>query len=64
MSPVDIYGAAKDLGPQTIGDVYGQIVTWAQSGELTFEVEKVPLSDIETVWQRTVLRGKRLVVVP
>jgi len=25
---------------------------------------KVPLSDIETAWQRTDLRGRRLVVVP
>jgi NADPH2:quinone reductase len=27
-------------------------------------VVKVPLSDIETAWQRTDLRGSRLVVVP
>jgi NADPH:quinone reductase-like Zn-dependent oxidoreductase len=26
--------------------------------------EEVPLSDIETAWQRTDLRGRRLVVVP
>jgi hypothetical protein len=39
-------------------------VKWAQSGQLTFDVEKVPLTDIETAWQRTDLRGKRLVVVP
>lgn len=63
-SGVEIYGAAKGLGPQTMGEVYGQIVTWARSGELTFDVEKVPLSDIETAWQRTDLRGRRLVVVP
>ncbi|GAA1369206.1 hypothetical protein [Catellatospora chokoriensis] len=29
-----------------------------------FDVVKVPLSDIETAWQRTDLRGGRLVVVP
>jgi hypothetical protein len=63
-SGVEIYGAAKGLSPETMGDVYGQVVTWAQSGELTFDVEKVPLSDIETAWQRTDLRGKRLVVAP
>ncbi|MEV8636654.1 zinc-binding alcohol dehydrogenase family protein [Streptosporangium sp. NPDC051023] len=63
-SGVEIYGAAKGLGPQIMGEVYGQIVTWARSGELTFDVEKVPLSDIETVWQRTDLQGRRLVVVP
>jgi hypothetical protein len=63
-SGVEIYGAAKGLGPQIMQEVYGQVVTWARSGELTFDVVKVPLSDIETAWQRTDLRGSRLVVVP
>ncbi|GIF97055.1 hypothetical protein [Catellatospora citrea] len=44
-------------------EAYTQVVTWAQSGELTFDVVRVPLSDIETAWQRTDLRGSRLVVV-
>jgi hypothetical protein len=39
-------------------------VTWAQAGELTFDVVRVPLSDIETAWPRTDLRGRRLVVPP
>jgi NADPH:quinone reductase-like Zn-dependent oxidoreductase len=63
-SGVEICGAAKGLGPQTMGEVYGQVVTWTQSGELTFDLEKVPLSDIETAWPRTDLRGRRLVVMP
>jgi NADPH:quinone reductase-like Zn-dependent oxidoreductase len=63
-SGVEIYGAAKGLNPETMGDVYGQVVKWAQSGELTFDLEKVPLSDIEAAWQRTDLRGRRLVVMP
>ncbi len=63
-SGVEIYGAAKGFSPQTMQEVYSQVVTWAQSGELTFDVVKVPLSEIETAWQRTDLRGSRLVVVP
>jgi NADPH2:quinone reductase len=63
-SGVEIYGAAKGLGPQTMQEAYSQVVTWAQSGELTFDLVKVALSDIETAWQRTDLRGRRLVVVP
>lgn len=63
-SGVEIYGAAKGLNPETMNEVYGQIVNWTQSGELTFDVETVPLSDIESAWQRTDLRGSRLVVVP
>jgi NADPH:quinone reductase-like Zn-dependent oxidoreductase len=63
-SGVEIYGAARGLGPETMSEAFGQIVTWAQSGELTFDVVTVPLSDIETAWQRTDLRGSRLVVTP
>ncbi|MCU7724829.1 zinc-binding alcohol dehydrogenase family protein [Actinoplanes sp. KI2] len=61
-SGVEIYGAAKGLGPETMGAAYGQVVEWARTGQLTFALERVPLSDIETAWQRTDLRGKRLVV--
>ncbi|MFC4123065.1 quinone oxidoreductase family protein [Nonomuraea zeae] len=63
-SGVEIYGAAKGLGPEVMGEAYGQIVKWAQSGELTFDLERVPLSDIETAWRRTDLKGRRLVVLP
>lgn len=63
-SGVEIYGAAKGLGPQTIQEAYGRVVTWARSGELTFDVLTVPLSEIETAWRRTGLRGRRLVVLP
>jgi NADPH:quinone reductase-like Zn-dependent oxidoreductase len=63
-SGVEIYGAAKGLSSQTMHEAYSQVVAWAQTGELTFDVVKVPLSDIETAWQRTDLRGSRLVVVP
>lgn len=63
-SGVEIYGAAKGLDAETMGTVYGQIVEWTRSGELTFDLETVPLSDIETAWQRTDLRGKRLVALP
>lgn len=63
-SAVEIYGAANGLNPTTIKDVYGQILQWTLSGELTFDLVKVPLSDIENAWQRTDLRGRGLVVRP
>ncbi|MEV0162794.1 quinone oxidoreductase family protein [Nonomuraea fuscirosea] len=63
-SGVEIYGAARNLDPGTMGEVYGRIVAWTRSGELTFAVEKVPLSAVESAWRRTDLRGRRLVVVP
>ncbi|MFD0634944.1 zinc-binding dehydrogenase [Catenulispora yoronensis] len=63
-SGVEIYGAAKGLNAEVMGEVYEQIVGWTRAGALTFEVERVPLSEIESAWQRTDLRGKRLVIVP
>jgi NADPH:quinone reductase-like Zn-dependent oxidoreductase len=63
-SGVEIYGAAKGFNPETMNEAYGQIVSWTRDGELTFDVVRVPLSDIESAWQRTDLRGSRLVVVP
>jgi NADPH:quinone reductase-like Zn-dependent oxidoreductase len=63
-SGVEIYGAAKGLCAEVMGEVYGQIVEWTRAGELIFEVEKVPLSEIESAWPRTDLRGRRLVIVP
>ncbi|WP_281198557.1 zinc-binding dehydrogenase [Nocardia vermiculata] len=63
-SGVEIYGAAKGLDAQLIGAVYEQIVQWARVGELVFDLAAIPLSDIEAGWQRTDLRGKRLVVLP
>lgn len=47
-SGVEIYGAAKALNQETMNELYGQIVNRTQSGELTFDVVKVPLSDIES----------------
>ena len=58
-SGVEIYGAAKGLSPETMNEVYGQIVSWTRSGELTFDVVKVPLSDIESARQRSDLGGQQ-----
>ncbi|GAA4385855.1 zinc-binding alcohol dehydrogenase family protein [Tsukamurella soli] len=63
-SGVEIYGAAKGFDAVTIGEAYRRIVEWALSGELAFEMETIPLSEIETAWQRTDLRGRRLVALP
>jgi hypothetical protein len=39
---------------------YDRVVQWARDGTLTFDLEQVPLSQIETAWQPTDLRGRRL----
>ncbi|MEU4240407.1 zinc-binding alcohol dehydrogenase family protein [Actinoplanes sp. NPDC026619] len=61
-SGVEIYGAARGLDGGGMAQAYGQVVQWTLSGELTFDLERVPLRDIETAWTRTDLHGRRLVV--
>jgi NADPH2:quinone reductase len=62
-SGVEIYGAARGMR-EAMDEVYAQIVAWTRSGDLTFTVHTVPLSDIASAWRRTDLRGQRLVVLP
>lgn len=63
-SGVELVGAAKGLTAETMSAAYEQIVAWTRDGDLTFNVERVPLSQIETAWTRTDLAGKRLVALP
>jgi hypothetical protein len=55
-------GGGLTVSAETMGSVYAQVVGWARSGELA--VEKVPLGDVESAWQRADLRGRRIVVIP
>ncbi|MEZ3160938.1 zinc-binding alcohol dehydrogenase family protein [Microbacterium sp. BWT-B31] len=62
-SGLEIYGAARNLatGMQA---AYAQVVEWIRSGDLVIDVTTMPLSRISEAWQRTDLRGSRLVIVP
>jgi len=62
-SGVEIYGAAKGMAA-SMAETYEQIIRWTRAGDLTFELEKVPLSDIERAWREGAPRGRRLVVLP
>ena len=63
-SGLEIYGAGKGLDGQAVADAYGQIVQWTRDGKLVVGIDRTPLSDIETAWQRTDLGGRRLVITP
>lgn len=63
-SGVEIYGVGKGLDGQAVADAYSQIVQWTRDGKLIVGIERTPLSQIETAWQRTDLSGKRLVITP
>jgi hypothetical protein len=56
--------AGKGLDGQAVADAYGQIVQWTRDGKLVVGIDRTPLSDIETAWQRTDLGGRRLVITP
>ena len=47
-----------------ISSAYAQIVQWTRDGKLAVGTDRTPLSDIETAWQRTDLRGRRLIITP
>jgi NADPH2:quinone reductase len=62
-SGLEIYGGAKNMATG-MESAYQRVVDWVRSGELVLDVTVMPLSQIETAWQRTDLRGSRLVIVP
>lgn len=62
-SGIELVVAAKGFTAESMSAAYEQIVAWTRDGDLTFNVERVPLSQIETAWTRTDLAGKRLVAV-
>jgi len=62
-SGLELYGAARNLAAG-MATAYGQVVDWIRSGALTVDVTAMPLSRIADAWQRTDLRGSRLVIVP
>lgn len=62
-SGLELYGAARNLAAG-MAEAYGQVVEWIRGGELAVDVTTMPLSRITEAWQRTDLRGSRLVIVP
>lgn len=41
-----------------------QVWELIKANKLHMDIERVPLKDIESVWQRTDFQGKRIVVIP
>lgn len=63
-SGLEIVGAATGLDAESFPAVYEQVLSWVRAGELTVGLATVPLRDVGAAWQRTDLRGRRLVVLP
>jgi len=62
-SGLEIYGAARNMAAG-MAAAAEQVFDWVRGGRLTVDVTTMPLSRIEEAWNRTDLRGSRLVIVP
>ena len=63
-SGLEIIGASKGLTPEAMSKSTEQIWSWIAENKLKMDIEKVALKDIESVWNRTDFKGKRIVIVP
>jgi NADPH:quinone reductase-like Zn-dependent oxidoreductase len=61
---LQIFGAAAGITPEAMGEATGQVWDWLKANKLHMDIERVPLKDIEKVWERTDFEGKRIVVIP
>jgi NADPH:quinone reductase-like Zn-dependent oxidoreductase len=64
-SGIELSGSGGgSLAPQAISETFPKMWALAASGNLRIDVEQVPLADIEKVWKRGDVDGRRLVFVP
>jgi NADPH:quinone reductase-like Zn-dependent oxidoreductase len=63
-TPLTILGTAGIPSREILVEAMQQVLTRAARGELRIETERVPLADIERVWQRPEQSGRRIVVIP
>jgi NADPH2:quinone reductase len=62
-SGLQLMGVGK-ISHEVLFEEMGRIWDWMKEGKLFMEIERVPLAEIATAWQREDLEGKRLVIVP
>ena len=62
-TPLTIMGTAGIPSPEILMDAFHQVVTRAAAGSLRIDVESVPLSEMESAWQRDG-QGRRIVLIP
>ncbi len=64
-SGLELYGGGGgSIPPKAIFDAFPQIWALAASGKLRIDIERAPLADVETLWQRQDSPGRRLVIIP
>lgn len=64
-SGVELYGSGGgSIAPQALYEIFPKLWALAASGNLRIDVEQVPLADVEKVWKRGEVDGRRPVFVP
>src|SRR5262245_37805059 len=64
-SGLELYGSGGgSIPPKAIFDTFPQLWALAASGKLRIDTEQAPLADVETIWQRQNLLGRRFVIIP
>ena len=61
-SGVRLQGAGEGVSAGAVVEAAGQVWEWIQDGKLAADIERVALRDIDDVWHRRDLHGRRLVV--
>jgi NADPH:quinone reductase-like Zn-dependent oxidoreductase len=62
-APLSILGTAGIPPYEILMDAFHQVMTRTARGELRIDVEQVPLSEVESAWQRDG-NGRRIVLIP
>ena len=62
-SGLELIGIGK-IPFEVVQEEMKQVWSWIADEKIDMEIEKVPLADIATAWQRDDLEGKRLVIIP
>lgn len=64
-SGLEIVGGGAGLTRESMGEGTQMVWEWIKDGKLHYEIECVPLKDIEAAWERSNhLHGKRIVITP
>ena len=53
------------MPPDELAEQYGRLVGHAMTGDITLDVERVPLADVASAWERQASgRAGKLVLIP
>ncbi len=63
-SGLTIVGGGSGITPEALAEGTSLVWDWIKEGKLKADIEQAPLKDVERVWKRTDVQGRRVVIVP